>query len=250
MADQGQMFENNEQPPKQEGMFSVGDRQYTAEDAKKKIENADNFIETLKTEKSEIENKYSQMEQQIAELRSRLDTSLKLEDALKAQANPPKEDEPAQQPQQTAPVVDEASIIAKLREELSKDSEQNQQAVNLKDSIEKATQKYGKDWQDALVQKGKEYEMDQGAIEQMAKTNPVLFSKLFELNSKAQVTPAPSGGSSFNGSQDQQEKPKSVMFGSSTKDLVDQWRYSGKKIAEQNSFEYDPSLHQIAKQKR
>lgn len=248
MADQGQMFNDKpkETPPVQTGMFTAGGRDYTPEDAQKKIENADQFIETLKTEKGELTEKYTKMEQQLQELTSRLDTSLKLEDALKSQAQEPPV---VKQQEQTGPVVDEEAILDRLRKSLAQESQQEVQVTNLKTSIDKAASVYGTDWQSKLREQGTALGMDEAGIESLAKSNPLAFAKLFHLDTKVSATPSPSGGSFVGNPPTKPTAPKSVMFGSSTADLVAQWRYSGKQVGEANGFEYDPSIHQLKKQK-
>lgn len=242
------MFDPNtgEEIKEESGMFSIGDRQFTAEDAKKKIENADGFINTLKSEKDELSTKYSNLEVKLQELQSRLDTSLKLEDALKLQTQ---EAPVVAQPTQTSQVVDEDAILTRLRASIAEESQQESQATNLKTSIEYANKRYGEKWQTMLSEQGQTLGMDNKAIEALARSNPLAFAKLFQLDTKTTETPSPSGGS-FVGNPDQTpQAPKGVMFGSTTKDLINQWRYSGKQVGEANGFEYDPQIHQLKKQK-
>lgn len=248
MADHGQMFQETPDQGtegfKQEPthMFEVGGRQYSAEDAKKKIENADMFIDTLKSEKDQVMSQYSTLQEEVAELRRQLDNSRKLEDALKPREETPKQTE---QEQTTHQAVDEAAILRKLREELSKESQQEVRAKNMRAAIDSASKKYGSDWQTKLTEMGAELGMDQKAIQAMAETSPQAFARLFGLTGKAASEPAPSGSSTQSYQKPADPAPKSVMFGATTKDLVEQWRYSGKQVME----DYDPNIHVIPKRK-
>jgi len=247
MADQGQMFDEKpkEDPKPTTGMFTAGGREYTAEDAQKKIENADQFIETLKTEKGDLADKYSKMEIQLQELTSRLDTSLKLEQALESQKQVPPV---VEQPKQTSQGVDEDAILNRLRQSIANEGQQEVQNTNLKTSIEQATRVHGTEWQNKLLDQGQELGMDSAGIEALARSNPKAFLKLFQLDTKSSASPSPNGGSYVGNPPQTKEAPKRVMFGSSTADLVAQWRYSGKQVGEANGFEYDPSIHSIKKQ--
>ena len=234
------MFDQEQTQQEQQPLFEVGGRKYTPEDAKKKIENADMFIETLKTEKGELASKYSELEQQVAELKRKLDTSLKLEDALKTPVGQP----PAQQPtaEQTPPAVDEEAILARLQSKLQQQTQEQKKAANVDAVVSQAKRKYGEAWQNKLLEQGQALGMDGNAIQLMAQTSPQALAKLFGLGEAPKGEAAPSGAPLTSG-QREEAPPKSVMFGASTKDLIEQWRYSGKRVTE----DYNPDVHKIAK---
>ncbi len=247
MADQGQqMFEGKPDQGEQRTMFSVGGRDYTADEAKKKIENADMFIDTLKGEKTDQASEIESLRTQVKTLTRQLDTSKKLEDFLESKQEPAKEPEPQQA--QTTPAVDERTILDKLKAELAAESQQDVRASNMQKAITAASKIYGNEWQAQLLEKGSQLGMDKSSIQNMAETSPQAFAKLFGLESDGSATPAPQGSSSGD-TPTQEQKPKSVMFGSTTKDLVEQWRYSGKRVGEELGFDYNSDIHKLPKQR-
>tara|TARA_Y100000114_G_C11701352_1_gene298591 strand:- start:102 stop:854 length:753 start_codon:yes stop_codon:yes gene_type:complete len=247
--DQGQMFNQQQEQPAQpdqgnSSMFKVGDREYTPEDAAKKIENADKFIETLKSERSQDAERLQSLEAQLAALTSKLDTATKLEDVLNS-----KRDTQVSQPaeQTTPPAVDEDAILAKLREKMNEESQTTLRAKNMKDAISKASEKYGSEWQTKLKERGKEVGMDEKAIQAMAETSPQAFAELFKLTGSSKSEPAPNAGTHVGG--DKNKAPEPYLFQPSTNKLAEQWKMSGKAIAEKYGFDYDVSVHGLPKQR-
>lgn len=251
MADQGQeMFENGTPDQGSNGeMFTIGGRSYTAEDAKTKIENADMFIDTLKNEKGELSEKYSQLENEVAELRRQLDNSRKLEDVISGSGQP-KNPQPEPREQTTQQVSEEA-INQAVERILNQRTSTQERASNMRKAVEQAASVYGESWQTKLLEMGSEVGMNKQAIQTMAETSPQAFAKLFGLQksaarSEAAPTSTVSGGNPLNAEQ----APKPVMAGgATTKDLVEQWRYSGKRVGKELGFDYTPSVHEV-KQKR
>lgn len=256
MADQGQMFEQDKPDNGGQGsMFEVGGRQYDAEAAAKKIENADMFIETLKSEKSQMESQYKEkletLEAQLASLSSKLDAedsaSRKIEELLRSKAGAPQE-EPKPAEKTTPPAVDEDAIIRKLREQMETESKASVRAANMSKAMKRASEVYGNEWQNKLREIGSSMSMDEHAIQKLAETSPDAFAQLFGLKPQGGKDPAPSQGSSVGGApKSPEEPPKSVMFGTSTKDLIDSWRYSGQQVGKELGFEYSPEIHKLPK---
>lgn len=246
--DQGQMFtqEHNQETTadKPTNMFKVGDREYTPEDAAKKIENADSFIETLKAERAQDSERMKALEAQLAELTGKLDTAAKLEDVL----NSKREVQTTQPAEQTTPpAVDEDAILAKLRQQMTQESQVELRAKNMKAAIESASKKYGSEWQTKLKERGKEVGMDEKAIQAMAETSPQAFAELFKLTGTPKGDPAPDAGTYVGG--DKNKAPEPYLFQPSTNKLAEQWKLSGKAIAEKYGFDYDVSVHGLPKQR-
>lgn len=247
--DQGQMFNQEQEQPAtsdqgNQGMFTVGGREYTPEDAAKKIENADRFIETLKNERTQDAERLQSLESRLAELTSKLDTATKLEDVLN-----PKREAPASQPaeQTTPPAVDEDAILNKLRERIDAESQTKLRAENMKNAIGKASEKFGSEWQTKLKERGKEVGMDEVAIQRMAETSPQAFAELFNLTGSPKADPAPNAGTHVGGAPS--KAPEPYLFEPSTNKLAEQWKQSGKAIAEKYGFDYDVNLHALPKQR-
>lgn len=244
--DQGQMF-NEDKPadqakPEQSSMFKVGDREYTPEDAAKKIQNADEFIETLKSERAQDGERLKTLEAQLAELTSKLTTATKLDDVLNS-----KRDTQVSQPaeQTTPPAVDADALLAQLREKMAQESQQDLRANNMKTAIEQAVSKYGDSWQTKLKERGKELGMDERAIQSMAETSPQAFAELFKLSGSPKGEPAPNAGTNVGGTVN--KAPEPYLFNPTTNSLAEQWIKSGKATAERLGFEYDVSIHGLPK---
>lgn len=256
MADQGQMFSQQEQPDngsegqqaQESSMFKVGDREYTAEDAAKKIQNADEFIEQLKREREEDKRYRQEMEEKFAEMARKLDTASKLDDVVSSSREAPQE-QPKPAEQTTQPAVDEDALMKRFEQYMQEQSQTRTRAENMKAAVDAASKRYGSEWQSKLLEQGKALGMDETAIQNMAETSPQAFARLFDIGSSSSTEADAVSGGHVGQQAKPPEEPKSVMFGATTKDLVDQWRYSGKRVGETNQFDYDPKVHSIAKQR-
>jgi hypothetical protein len=243
--DQGQMFNTDQESTADKPtMFKVGDREYTPEDAAKKIENADSFIETLKSERAQDTERMKTLEEQLAELTRKLDTATKLEDVLNS-----KRDVQTSQPaeQTTPPAVDEDAILAKLRQQMDKESQVDIRANNMKSAIEAASKKYGSEWQTKLKERGKEVGMDEKAIQTMAETSPQAFAELFKLAGDPKGEPAPNAGTNVGGVVNKEPEP--YLFNPTNNSLAERWTKSGKAIGEKLGFDYSTDLHGLPKQR-
>lgn len=246
--DQGQMFTQEQKPEatddKPTTMFKVGDREYTPEDAAKKIENADSFIETLKAERAQDSERMKALEAQLAELTGKLDTATKLEDVLNSKRGS-QESQPAEQT--TPPAVDEDAILAKLRQQMTQESQVELRANNMKKAIETASKKYGGEWQTKLKERGKELGMDEAAIQSMAETSPQAFAELFKLSGAPKGDPAPDAGTNVGGVVNKEPEP--YLFNPSSNSLAERWIKSGKAIGEKLGFDYSVDVHGLPKQR-
>lgn len=207
MSDQtqnpGQADQAEQEAPKP--LFTVGDRQYTPEDAVKKIQNADNHISTLEQERKADKDRIAALEAELAKMQD-LDT--KLDSALNTLGQQEKTTE-------TTNPVD----INKLKEELLKEvadltlntvSSVEQTKIanqNRTANIQAAQNVYGSEYETKLRELGQKFGYNDEGIQKLAEGSPELFKQIFGLNQqpKPKVTPS----SSFTGvpSKSNQDKP-------------------------------------------
>lgn len=157
----------------------IGDRKYDKRDAETKIVHADNHIKTL--------------EQELADLRSKLDqaeTERKREMVRENIEQPVKETSTAEQ---KTPESSTDDLESKLSEMVGKFFTQKEQETvkqqNLTASVAKAQSKYGSAYQQKLLEIGKGLGMEKEEIAELASTKPQVFERLFDLQG---VKPAPS----------------------------------------------------------
>ncbi|AUR95496.1 coil containing protein [Vibrio phage 1.208.B._10N.222.52.A7] len=165
-------------------LFTVGDREYDAESARTKIENADQFINTLKSEKDSVTSENSVLQQENARLQAQLDQSAKLEDALSMFTQ---QQQPAQDVTTTQQVETPSLDVEALKQQLMADvlsQVQAQEAAkthesNFGQSMSAAQKAFGSDVASKLQERGSQLGMTPQAIDQLAKTQPAVFNELF-----------------------------------------------------------------------
>ncbi len=240
MSDQD-LKPNQEQPDQgtQEArtLFTLGERQYDEESAKKKILNADSFIEQLKQEAADKDAK-------LAELQAKLDQSTKLEDALQKMKESSMYND-QQTPTEAQPQMD----VEALKEQLLKQAQEaatnsvsqyEQQRIaqaNLTDSEQAAKRFYGTNYMDAILEEGAKLQLDEQAVLNMAKSNPALFKRTFGLtgNPKPQLNADGSVNTAGLGNVEKAE----------LKDLGKQWGSSAKlKALQENTASVEKMLEQ------
>jgi hypothetical protein len=185
MADQP----NQEDKP----LFSVDGRNYDKDAAVKKIESADGFINTLKTEGQEKDAR-------IAQLQAQLDQATKLEEALASLKSQSSTEQTTTD--KTTP-VDTSAIMQQLSEQLKQqvsstfsEKEMQQKALsNETESMNAAKAVFGSSYNAKLRERASALGMTDSDIVQEAKTNPAKFKELFGLNKKAQASITPTGSS-------------------------------------------------------
>lgn len=174
--------------------FSVGDRQYDAEGAINKIENADNHIKTIETENQGYKDRVAALEAQVAQ-------STKIDDAL-AKLNQQQSQE-SQPTEVTASVSEEqigASVAQQMEDYLAKQraTEAQQSAQTLSENTFRETGQaltaiYGDKTDEAMANKAKDLGISSQAIFDMAK-NPATAKMLLESmkvgTSAAQAAPS------------------------------------------------------------
>lgn len=196
---------------KQEPLFKIGDRAYDVDAAQKKIENADNHINT-------IEQDNATLKQQLADAQARLDQATKLDEALAKLQGNQMQQQP--QPQEQQPHVDvEALKTALLKEAqdaaVNSVSSYRQQEIadaNAQDSIGAAQRMFGSDYESKLREKGASLGLDDKAIQSMANSNPALFKQTFGLNGKPKAHINPDGSVNTAGMPNM-EKPNIKRLG-------------------------------------
>lgn len=196
MAD-NTLFDKQEQQTdqsQQSSLFSINGRAYDANSAKTKIENADSFIETLKAEKTDLATQLEAFKQENERLRSQANKQANLEEALNM----------LKQGQQTPPEATPSIDVEALKAQLLKESQsltmntvaqlekQRMEEANFQQSLNAAKRVFGLELGDKLAARGKELGMQPDAIDQMAKSNPKMFSELFIPKVPSQQS-APSG---------------------------------------------------------
>lgn len=180
-------------------LFTIGDRAYDQESARTKIENADQFINTIKGEKDELATQYAALQQQNAQLAAQVEQATKLDEAL-TMFNQQQPDAPATQQEQTSSLDVEALKAQMLQEvmaQVSANEAQKAHQNNFDTSIAAAQKAYGTDMATKLQERGAQLGMDASAIDNLAKTQPAVFNELFI--PKANSAPAAPDGSFTNG---------------------------------------------------
>lgn len=174
-------------------LFSVDGRDYSKDAAVKKIESADGFINTLK---SEGQTK----DAQIANLQAQLDQATKLDEAIASiQAGKVTEHSPAAQ---TAP-VDTNSVVAELTKTMqaqindtfSQNKAQENAVRNETESMNAAKAVFGTQYNAKLREKATLLGMSDVDVANEAKANPAKFKELFGLNKRATPSISPSSSS-------------------------------------------------------
>lgn len=175
-------------------LFNVGDRAYTADDAAKKIQNADSHINTLEQERRADKERIAQLE---AELKQKQDLDTKLDSALESLNRQPTTTE-------TTPPVD----IEKLKEDLINQvagvsletvqsyEQQKIAQANQEANISAAKQVFGEGYEAKLREIGTKFGYDDEGIRKLAAGNPEFFKQVFNLNKKPDVSVAPNGSHS------------------------------------------------------
>lgn len=167
-----------EDQPDQKVTFKVGDREYDAEAAAKKISSADDFIEKLLQEKRDVEA-------QLEEARKQATGQTKLDEALELMRK--QQAVSTEQPSQETPAVDQSALmemVRKLAQEEAKSTyetesqritrERNEQA-----SLQAAKERYGDSFGNILLERGQHLGMTKEEVQELAGTKPEMFKELF-----------------------------------------------------------------------
>ena len=168
----------------------------TVEEAQQSWQHSQDFIKTTVQEKQTLEAK-------VQELEAKVNQSLKLEEALekfKQQDTTQMTQQPNQKPTtESTSQLDLEQLTAQLTENImGKLSASQQETVynkNELESIEAAKSVFGNDFESKLRGKAQSFNMSDDDITNMARTNPTMFKKIFELDKQtATVVTTPTGG--------------------------------------------------------
>ena len=191
-------FDNKPSESTDQLSFKVGEREFNAESAATKIENADSHINTIESENQGYKERIAALEAQVAQ-------STKIDDALAKLQQQQSQDN---QPTEVTPSVSEeqiGAIATKQMEEYlaaQRVSEANAAATALsertfRETGEKLTAIYGDNTDKAMADKAAELGISPQAIFDMAK-NPATASLLLEsMKAPSSVNQAAPSGS-FN----------------------------------------------------
>ena len=186
MSQDQTLFTNDSDTPADQpsSLFTVGDREYDAESARTKIENADQFINTLKTEKDSVTSENTVLQQENARLQAQLDQSAKLEDALSmfTQQQQPAQDVTTTQQVETPSLDVEAlkqQVMADVLSQVQAKEAAKTHEANFGQSMSAAQNAFGSDVASKLQERGAQLGMTPQAIDQLAKTQPAVFNELF-----------------------------------------------------------------------
>jgi hypothetical protein len=187
MSDQDLKPEEN--ADKAKPLFTIGERNFSKDDAVNKITNADSFIKQLKAEGKLKDD-------ELAQLRAQIDQSTKLDDAL-ARMNSQGTSETPNQEAPTSAIDIEAlkkELLGSMSESLSQKDKAALSQKNQEDSISAAQSVYGDSYESKLRERAKQLGMSDEDIISEASANPKKFKSLFGLDKQHTTTPSPSFG--------------------------------------------------------
>tara|TARA_R110002153_G_scaffold60150_4_gene163384 strand:+ start:5361 stop:6071 length:711 start_codon:yes stop_codon:yes gene_type:complete len=173
-------------------LFTIGERNFSKDDAVTKITNADSFIEQLKAEGKTKDD-------ELAQLRAQIDQSTKLDDALARMNSTQGTSETLSQEAPTSAIDIEAlkkELLGSMSESLSQKDRDTQAQKNQEDSISAAQAIYGSSYESKLRERAKQLGMSDADIISEASSNPIKFKSLFGLDKQNLSTPSLSFGGS------------------------------------------------------
>lgn len=139
-----------------------------------------------------------------------------------------------QKADQPAGAVDEATIVGLIDRQLTASKQADNAEANKRAVVEALRGKFGDKAQEVYNAKANELGVGVGFLNDVAKKSPKAALELFGLGAKAPSMPAHSSGSinldAINSRPQLPEKPKTVMGGSTTKDVVAMWQYCEQKV--------------------
>lgn len=195
-----------------------GEQKYkTVEDAIEALKHSQEFIKTLKTEKSEIETKLQSMSGELEKRQS-------VEDVVNRLMNKTQTSEPKSDP---TPVdsLNEEKVIDLVKGVLQENNKTTQQENNLNTVLSNLTEKFGDKAKQVVQTKAKELDMTPDDFKELAKTKPNLVLRLFE-GAEVEKTkePVKSAYTTQTNITPKNEMPKfegSLLRGKSNGELID-----------------------------
>jgi hypothetical protein len=172
-------------------LFTIGERNFSKDDAVNKITSADSFIEQLKAEGKT-------KDAELAQLRAQIDQSTKLDDAL-ARMNSQGTSETPNREAPTSAIDIEAlkkELLGTMSATLSKKEQDTLSQKNQEDSISAAQAVYGDSYESKLRERAKQLGMSDADIISEASANPIKFKSLFGLDKQNSTSPSLNFGGS------------------------------------------------------
>jgi len=194
--------------------IDVAKLQQDMEIMQKRVDDSQTFITQLKEEKRA-------QDQEIQELRTLSEKATALEQVLQTPQHPEAQPETTSQPSADEIATKAAELATQTIQSMEQERvhEQNFAATNTK-----LVETYGDKCNDVVTDKAASLGMSFDDALDMAKRRPKVFETLF-IDNTTQAAPQPTSGvetPTFN--TPPQDKPKSIMFGASTKDTTAAWR--------------------------
>jgi len=169
----------------------------------------------------------ARIEKENASMRQALEKATKLEDVL-SKIDPDRK--PAEQTAQPE-AVDPAKLVELVRASLKQDEQVNRETANLGTVQGKLTEVYGDKAEEKFAEAAGKVGMTGAALKALAKSSPEAALALIGVP-KAEGTPGIAEGDvnpgALKGTGEQASK-KNIMYGASTKDVIDEWRASAPK---------------------
>ena len=214
--------------------FEYNGRKFDAQEAIKKFEHADSYIEEAKRKQQELEERLERMQRELAK-------ATKLEQAVEHLKSTSQGTQAGGHTSQPSASVDpeklKADVMKAIQQEQQQATAKAQREQNLQKSHEAAVQKYGASYMDTLVKQAKERQLDlsdQDIID-LAARKPETFKHLFGLTQQAKPSAVPSGSSRVP-SQQAQSSGKT-------------WQEIAAEVAGELGIQYDKQMHNIPKAK-
>lgn len=189
---------NDDGTPKVETpTLTVGGKTLTLEEAQKKLENQEQFIETLKQERAEDVKVNETLADRIENLEKSTQTAEGLQQLLSNLEKP--NQAPASETSTQNEQISTEELTAKVKAELKQDEIVAKQKQNMDASMLAAKEAYGEDFVTKIISLGKDAGYDLDGIDDLANNHPTAFAKLFlpaekEEAGKPNVTQSTVGG--------------------------------------------------------
>lgn len=222
-ADKLKLIQNEQGEPKYK----------TVEDALEALAHSQNFIETLKTEKQQIEAQKTQFEQ---ELEKRKSVQEAVDQLIKPQAQ---QNTPPAPTEQEDKKLDESKIEELIQGYLSKQNQSKTEQDNLNKVKEALIKNHGDKAGAVIRERAKELGTTPEQLEQLSKQNPNIVLNLF--SGVSNVSQSPTTPNEFTQRQPiKQETPQPtkglISGGASSKDLMENWLAVKKQTHEKHNI--------------
>lgn len=192
----------------------------SVEDALEALQHSQQFIETLKREKKDLEEQYGMTQ---AELEKRASVEDVVQSLLNKQ-NPPKNEEGRTTPETSG--LDESKVREMLDNMLNQRTQQETEAANLRNVVSSLTEKYGEQAKEVIRTRAKELNTTTTELESLAKRNPnMALSLLGGVDIKSSSPSKPTQQTPHNPPKHEEAPRKKGLIngGASSSELKDEW---------------------------